>query len=253
MSVSDNLFVQSVAKCMGVLEAVGAHPEPLSLSELAGQAGMDRSTTQRMAHTLTVLGYLEKGPNGRGHVLGKKLLERSFDFLRCNPLIERATPILADLQQETGERVDLSLFDDLTIIYALRRQTKRQTFFSTLVGRRIPTYCSAGGRAIMSCLSDDEVNDILERSVIAALTPKTEIDKTRIKRKVAEARKLNYGLSLEESLLGEIAIGSAILDHKGHPVAAVHIAGSCSEWGRESFTKRFAPLAIETARALGRG
>ena len=253
MSAPDHLFVQSVAKSMSVLEALGARPGPLSLNELAEQAGMDRSTAQRMAHTLATLGYLEKGPNGRGYVLGKKLLERTFDFLRGNPLMERATPVLADLQRQTGERVDLSLFDDLSIIYAMRRQSKRETFFATLVGRRIPTYCSSGGRAIMSFLSEEAVDDILDRSVLAPLTPKTVTDKAQIKLKVAEAKALNYGLSLEESLLGEIAVSSAILDHNNQPIAAVHIAGSCSEWNRESFTQRFAPLVIEAARALGRG
>lgn len=253
MSATDHLFVQSVAKSMGVLEALGARHEPLSLNELAEQAGMDRSTAQRMAHTLATLGYLEKGPNGRGYVLGKKLLERTFDFLRGNPLIERATPILADLQRQTGERVDLSLFDDLSIIYAMRRQSKRETFFATLVGRRIPTYCSSGGRAILSYLPDETVDDILDRSELVPLTPKTLTDKAQIKQKIAEAKALHYGVSVEESLLGEIAIGSAILDHHNLPIAAVHIAGSLSEWTSESFTQRFAPLVIEAARALGRG
>ncbi|WPB56528.1 IclR family transcriptional regulator [Xylophilus sp. GOD-11R] len=252
MPPTDNLFVQSIAKAMAVLEALGSRQEPLSLNELAERADMDRSTAQRIAHTLTLLGYLEKGPNGRGIVLGKKLLDRTFDFLNTTPLVERATPILADLQRETGERVDLSLFDDLSIIYALRRQSKRETFFATLVGRRIPTYCSSGGRAVMSFLADERVDDILDRSDLVAITPKTVTDKKAIKQKVAEARQLNYSLCLEESILGEIALGCAILDADDVPIAAVHIAGSCSEWTADSFTQRFAPLAIEAARALGR-
>ena len=105
----------------------------------------------------------------------------------------------------------------------------------------------------MSFLSEEAVDDILDRSVLAPLTPKTVTDKAQIKLKVAEAKALHYGLSLEESLLGEIAVSSAILDHNNQPIAAVHIAGSCSEWNRESFTQRFAPLVIEAARALGRG
>lgn len=250
MSKPDHLLVHSVAKCFGLLEAMGTRPGPLSLNELASCAGLDRSTAQRMAHTLTVLGYLEKGPNGRGYVLGKKILERTFDFLRSSPLIERATPILTDLQKETGERVDLSLFDDLWIIYALRRQTRRQTFFATLIGRRIPIYCSSGGRAIMSQLSDAAVDDILDRSPLVPVTPKTETDRERIKQKIVEARSQQYAMALEESLLGEIVLACAIVDHDHQPVAAVHIAGSCSEWNSDSFAQRFAPLAIEAARAL---
>src|SRR6218665_3345922 len=63
---SDNLFVQSLAKGIGLLEALGARPGALSLTDLADLTGMDRSTTQRMTHTLVQLGYIEKGANGRG-------------------------------------------------------------------------------------------------------------------------------------------------------------------------------------------
>lgn len=252
MSTPDPLFVQSVAKALAVLEAFGAHPGPLSLNELATHADMDRSTVQRMAHTLATLGYLERGPQGKGLMLGKKLLDRSFDFLRCHGLVERATPVVAELQRQTGERVDLSLFDDLTVIYALRRQSKRETFFTTLVGRRVPTYCSAGGRAVLSHLPDAEVDDILARSSMRALTPKTQTDRGLTKLAVAQARELNYALALEQCLLGEIVIGCAVLDHQQRPVGALHIAGSCAEWRSEDFVDRFAPLAIEAARALGR-
>lgn len=250
MSPSNHLFVQSLAKGLSLLEAFGARPGPMSLNELAVQAGVGRSTAQRMAHTLVSLGYLEKGYNGRGYVVGKKILDRTFDFLRNNPLIERATPILTDLQRESGERVDFSLFDDLSIIYALRRQTKRQTFFATLIGRRIPTFRSSGGRAILAYLPDEKVNDILERSSLTPATSKTEINIDCIKAKIAEARTYNYAISMEESLLGEIVLASAILDHNRCPIAAIHIAGSCSEWTSNEFAKRFGPLAIEAARAL---
>ncbi|MCW5235932.1 IclR family transcriptional regulator [Verminephrobacter eiseniae] len=250
---SDNLFVQSLAKGIGLLEALGARPGALSLTDLADLTGMDRSTTQRMTHTLVQLGYIEKGANGRGFVPGRKILDRTFDYLSHNLLIERASPILTDLQREAGERVDLSLFDDLSIIYAWRRQTKRQTFFATLVGRRIPCYCSSGGRAIMSHLPQQRVDDILARSTLRPITPKTETDVAVIKRRIAQARESNYALALEETLLGEIAVGCAILDHDRQPMAALHIAGSLSEWTVESFVQRFTPLAIEAARALGGG
>lgn len=252
MSTPDPLFVQSVAKAMAVLEALGGQPGPVSLNELAAHADMDRSTAQRMAHTLATLGYLERGPQGKGLMLGKKLLDRSFDFLRGQGLVERATPVLAELQRQTGERVDLSLFDDLTLIYALRRQSKRETFFTTLIGRRVPTYCSSGGRAVMSHLPAHEVNDILARSSMRAVTPKTETDREQIKIAVAKARELNYALTLEQCLLGEIVMACAILDHNKRPIGALHIAGSCAEWESDKFIDRFAPLAIEAARALSR-
>lgn len=245
-----NLFVQSVAKSMSLLEAFAHSSGGLSLNELVEFTELDRSAVQRMAYTLVALGYMERGAGGRGYRLGKKCLDLSFDFLRGNPLVERASPILIDLQKETGERVDLSLFDDLSIIYALRRQTKRQSFFSGLNGRRMPTFCSSGGRAIMSCLPPEEVDDILQRSSMEPLTPKTITNVETIREKVNEARINGYSLALEEALLGEIVLASAIVNRKGRPIGAVHISGSCAEWSKPDFVQRFAPLAIAAARSL---
>lgn len=249
-AIDPRQFVNSLGKGIAVMEAFSAHPGPMSLQEIADLAKLDKSTVQRMAYTLLQLGYLRKGLDGRGFCLGPKVLDRSFDFLRSWPLIERATPVLNELQQTSHERVDLSIFDDLTICYAIRRQSKRQTFYATLIGRRIPTYCSSGGRAIMAKLSDGEVDSILKRSNLVAITPKTITDPEAIRREVARARREGASLVHDESLIGEVAVACAVLDHRSRPVAAVHVAGSLSEWNPESFAKRFSPLVAEAASAL---
>ncbi|TCT00592.1 IclR family transcriptional regulator [Aquabacter spiritensis] len=249
-AIDQRQFVNSLGKGIAVLEAFSSHPGAMSLQEIADLAGLDKSTVQRMAYTLLQLGYLRKGLDGRGFCLGTKVLDRAFDFLRSWPLIERATPVLNELQLGSHERVDLSIFDDLTICYAIRRQSKRQTFYATLVGRRIPTFCSSGGRAIMARLSDGEVDSILRRSDLIALTPKTLTDPDAIREEVQRARREGFSLVHDESLIGEVAVACAVLDHRARPVAAVHIAGSLSEWSPESFAKRFSPLAAEAAGAL---
>ncbi len=249
IAVDERLFLQSVARALDVLEAFAASPRPMSLGELALAAGTNKSAAQRIAQTFLTRGYLEKARDG-GLVPGRRILDRSFDYLRSNPLIERAMPILTELRKVSNERVDLSLLDDLSTVYAVRLQSKRETFYATLAGRRVPTFVSSGGRACLAHLPDDKVDDILGRSDRVAVTPKTLLDTAKIWRKIREARRDGYALATEEALLGEIALGAAIVERGGHPIGAVHIAGSLSEWSVEDFRRRFAPLAIEAARAL---
>lgn len=246
----DRQYVTALAKGLSVLEAFAEHPAAMSLQQLAERSGLEKSTVQRMVFTLVHRGYLRKGVDGRGYCLGPKVLDRSFDFLRAWPLIERAMPVMEELRQASQERVDLSLFDDLTICYAIRRQSKRQTFYATLIGRRVPTYCSSGGRAVMSRLTDAAVDSILERSDLTPLTGHTLTDPEAIRERVAIARRDGYSLVHNESFVGEVAVASPVLDHRAQPVAAVHIAGSLSEWTVEGFGQRFAPLVAEAANAL---
>lgn len=248
--VDERLFLRSVARALDVLEAFGTQPRPMSLRELAKAAGIDKSAAQRITQTLLQLGYLEKAPNGAGLLPGKALLDRSFDFLRTHPLVERATSVLRQLRETTGERVDLSLFDQTSIVYAMRLQSKRETFFATLAGRRIQSFCASGGRACLAVLSDDAARAIIMESDRTPRTPRTITDPDTIMEKIADARRDGYACALEESLIGEIVVAAAILDVDGAPVGAIHIAGSLSEWNEEDFRKRFAPHAIAAANAL---
>lgn len=136
-SVDERLFLQSVARALDVLEAYADNPKPKSLGEIAASAGVNKSAAQRIGQTLLSRGYLERAEDG-GLAIGYRLLDRSFDYLRSNSLIERATPILMDLRRMAGECVDLSLFDDTSTLYAIRLQSKRETFYATLTGSRRP-------------------------------------------------------------------------------------------------------------------
>ena len=79
----DRLYVQSVEKAFRLLEAFAAATGPMSLSQLAAASGLDKSGAQRMGHTLARLGYLEQTPTGLKP--GRRILERSFDYLRVAP------------------------------------------------------------------------------------------------------------------------------------------------------------------------
>ena len=249
-SIDSRLFLQTVARTMRLLEGFGKKQGPQSLAELAAAADIDKSAAQRICYTLQSLGYLERDGVTGGLRPGLRLLDRTFDFLRMHPLIERAVPVLAELRAMTGQRIDLSLFDDLSIIYALRLQNRRESFVATLIGRRLPTYCSSGGRAMMACLEDDEVTSILDRSDRRRLTPHTLTDPDAIWGKVREARRDGFSFAEQEWVMGELALATAVTDVDSRPVAAIHVAGSLADWNGKTFRNKMGPPAIEAARAI---
>ena len=105
------LFVQSLARGMSVLEAFRDADGALSLGQIATRTGLTRSAAQRLVHTFRKLGYLTLAEDGRGFRLDLPILDLTHDYLRLNPLVRRASPILLDLRRNVRERVDLSLFD----------------------------------------------------------------------------------------------------------------------------------------------
>lgn len=247
---ADPLFVQSVERALLVLSAFHETDRPLSLSDIAQGAKIERSAAQRMVHTLRALGYLRRDEDGKGFLPGLRLLDHTLDMLRLDPLVRRATPVLQELHKSLGESVDLSVFDDLRVIYAVRLQTKRQTFSSTLVGHSVPIFCSSGGWAILSRLSEDHALDILKRSDRRPFTPHTLENPDEIMAQVRKAHANGYALACNQILVGEIATGFPVMGADGRPVGAIHVAGSLSKWTEQSFTAFVVPLAEEAARAI---
>lgn len=246
---SDALFVRAAGRAMQVLGAFHQAVGPLSLSEIAARAGIDRSAAQRLVHTLLKLGYLRRGPSGRGYLPGIRILDTTLDLLRLDPLVQKATPVLLELRKTVRERVDLSLFDDTRLVYALRMQSKRETFYATLVGHSVPAFCTAGGRAALSVLPEEEARAHVERTPLHAYTSRTLTDVDGIMAQIARAREVGYAVVVDEFVLGEVAIGVAVPE-RGRPLGAIHVAGSLSEWTPERFVETVAPLATEASQAI---
>ncbi|MFC7704253.1 IclR family transcriptional regulator [Plastorhodobacter daqingensis] len=248
----DPLFIQSIDRALQVLSAFHGTDRALTLSEIARRANIDRSAAQRVVHTLRTLGYMRRDAADRGFLPGVRLLDHALDFLRLDPLVQQATPVLLELRRNAQERVDLSLFDGQRVVYAARMQSKRETFYATLVGHSVPTYCSSGGWAILAALPEAEARALVEASDRRSFTAHTLTATDTIMERVAETRQQGFSCAQEQILVGEIAIGAAVMGADGRPVGAVHLAGSLGEWEAEAFTRRFAPLVVEAARAISR-
>ncbi|MFD1343283.1 IclR family transcriptional regulator [Litorisediminicola beolgyonensis] len=248
----DRLFVRSAARAFQVLSAFNEARGPMSLSEIAQAAQLDRSAAQRLVHTLRKLGYLRRSEGDRGYLPGLPVLDHTLDMLRLDPLVQRATPVLLELRKTIKERIDLSLFDRTRMVYALRMQSKRETFYATLVGHSVPSYCTAGGRAALSALPRDEAAEIVQASDLDARTKATLTDPEAILAAIDDARRDGYAVVREEYVLGEIALGLPLVIN-GKPMGAIHVAGSLSEWEPEGFVHQLAPFAMEASRAITAG
>ncbi|WP_296763198.1 IclR family transcriptional regulator [Sediminimonas sp.] len=223
---------------------------PLSLSEIATRAGIDRSAAQRLIHTLLMLDYIRRSADDRGYLPGIRILDHTWDLLRLDPVVQKATPVLLELRKTVRERVDFSLYDETRMIYALRMQSKRETFYASLVGHSVPAYCTAGGRAALSALPEAEARDIVTRTALHKYTAKTETDPDTIMTLVGKARSDGYAVVVDELVQGEVAIGVAVSRDEGIPLGAIHVAGSLSEWTPESFVRKVSPLVTEAAGAI---
>ncbi|HUI62996.1 MAG TPA: IclR family transcriptional regulator C-terminal domain-containing protein [Steroidobacteraceae bacterium] len=245
----DPLLNQSVEKAFAVLGAFSAERRVQGLAEIASTAGMTVGSAQRCVHTLVQLGYLQRIARLHGWALTSKTLDIGYPYLAGHKVLEQATIHLADLNHATGESVSLSEPQGLEMVFIARFPSHKRFFIHMSVGRRLPMYCTAAGRAYLSALPEKEVTEILQRSELRKLTPHTLHDVGQILEIVAAARELGYAWASQECYLGDLTLAAPILGEGGRPVAAVNLSGPTSRWTMPELRERVAPLLLETARA----
>lgn len=242
------LYVGSVGKAFQVLNCFKGASGDLSLTDIMTRSGLDKSAAQRYTYTLYAEGYLEQHPATRRYRLGKRVLDLTFHFLRTNELVEALNPIMLDLSKATGEKISLSLHDGNELVYVMRHQTKNLHYHASLVGRRVPLYCTAGGRAYLSRLSDAEQDAFFSTTKLLAHTPTALTSVDAIKVELGKARKNGYAQVVDEFITGEVSLGAAVVNEHGVPYGALHLAGSSYEWTAQAYAEKFSPFLLNAVR-----
>ncbi|MBT2325604.1 IclR family transcriptional regulator [Variovorax paradoxus] len=244
------LFLGSVAKCFQVLEALNAAGRAVALTELAAIAQMDRSTVQRVTHTLHALGYLRQHPVTRAFTLSGRMLEFGHTVLATDRLRDKATPHLEALNRKTGETVNLMELEGDEIVYVARFPSLHAVSVDLHVGSRLPAFCTAAGRAILAQLDEDAALATLADARRTPMTKRTVTDLPGLRAALARARELGYALNDQEAFVGDISVAAALVNRAGEPVGAVNIAVPSPRWLLADVLRRLVPQLLRTARAI---
>jgi IclR family transcriptional regulator, pca regulon regulatory protein len=244
------LFITSLERGLQVLTAFSEGRSSMKLAELAQAADISKSSAQRFAHTLVTLGYLRKDDASKAFSLAPRALETGLRYLQTSALVKGANPYLHSLNRACKETCSLAEPDGLDMVYVSRFPAHKEMFVNMPVGMRIPMYCTASGRAILSRLETDVALDILRRSTRVAYTASTITDLGRLKDLLIEARAEGFAWADSEYYRGDVNIGAPILDASGTPIAAVNISAAASRFKLAQAKLELGPQAVETARAI---
>jgi IclR family transcriptional regulator, pca regulon regulatory protein len=249
----DPLFNSSVQKALAMLETFGGERRTLSLADLAAAAGMTIGSAQRSIHTLGRLGYLRRDARLRRWVLTPRALSLTEAYLSGHVLLEHATSHLIALNQASGESVSLSEPDGADMVFIARFPSLQPFHIHMPVGRRLPMYCTASGRAYLSALPPAVARRILRRSRLTVHTPQTLTEPQQIWKRIQAARQSGYAWSDQEYYRGDVTIAAAVLGDDGQPLAAVNISAPTSRWTLAQLRAKLAPLLLQSAQAASLG
>lgn len=250
---SSPLFNASLLKGIEVLLAFGPDRPDMNLPEIAEVTGLTKSAAQRFAFTLEAMGYLRKDPRSKRYSLTPKTVEFGYRYLLVNPLIERANPYLLELSRITGETVNCSEPDGVDMVYIARFATHLHATVHMPVGRRLPMYCTASGRVLLSLLPTEQARTMLESAPRPRFTPDTVTDIEALMELLAQAIEQGYADSYAEFYRGDYNIAVPVIDAHGQPVAAINISAPSARWSKERLIAELVPHLLETGKQVSTG
>jgi len=213
-----------ILRVMAVLKSFTPDASELGVAEISRKVGIPMTTTHRMLSTLTKGGLLERNSETGKYAIGPVLYAIGSLYLNTTDVVKAAEPVTKTLNELTGEAVNVGILDKGNMVYVLREETKGAFRFADHVGTVLPAYASAMGKALLSELTDAEIDSLYPEEKLRPLTKKTTSTKTELKIELEKTRKTGISINKEGSWDGVEGIGSVIRNAAGKAVAALSIA-----------------------------
>jgi IclR family transcriptional regulator, acetate operon repressor len=220
--------------------------QALRVAEAAVQLGVARSTAHRLLAALRQQDFVvQDRPNGAYrpgpalHEIGMKAISR-IDIRRI------ARPFLDELRERTTETASLATLEGTNVRFVDCAESPRSVRVGNRTGIIRQAHAAAVGKALLAELSEEEIR----RRYAHGLEPGTSATLTKLADLLAELREVRaqgYALNWGETAEGVSAVGVALRDATGAPIASIGIAAPASRTGGLEGIRALAPEVVRVA------
>ena len=238
-------LIQSVQRALRLLEIVAEHDGRSRAKEIARAAGLPLATTYHLLRTCAHEGWLQRLDDG-SYVLGHRI-----DTVREHGTAARglahARPALEWLRDELGGAVYLARFVDGEIVVTEIVDSARAPRIDLWVGIHDAGHATALGKCILGQLSRADLEDYLGRHPLHDLTPRTTVDRRRLRLPPVEEVAVDDG----EYAIGVCCLAAALRD--GGPVGTVAVVSGPAAVRAPAVRRTVLAGAERVSRALALG
>ena len=228
--------VATVERLLALYEVFHRAQRPLSLSELAREAGIPKSSCHAIVKTLAARGHLYQLQRPRALYPTRKLYDLTREIHARDPLAERIVPLLERLRDTSEETVILGKEQGEAVIYLQVIEGLHPIRYSARPGEFKPLHASAIGKALLGTLKDAALAASLASLPLPRVTPRTLTDRHQLAEDIAEGRRRGYFVTRGENVPDVWAVScTLVLDGQ---TLAVAVAGP-----RHRMEGRVAPCA----------
>lgn len=197
-----SVAVPAVTRAAAILDALAAAKgQPLSVSELARQLGLPKSSTANLCLALEAERFVAKADGG--FLLGRRLVELGGAYLSTIDQIQEFYAACRRQPTISGLTARVAVLDGLDVLYLARYDGTQPIRLTANIGDRFPANCTATGKALMAAMDPGALDERLRgRRSLAGLTENSITDPAKLRAVLATARRDGYAMDDEETTPG---------------------------------------------------
>lgn len=204
-------------KLLAVLSAFDERHRSLTLTELAGRAGIPVPTAHRLIGELVAGSALERLDDGR-YVVGRLLWEAGLLAPVQGRLRQVAEPFLHDVYASTMATVHLAVRDGDEVLYLHRMQGRASVPIVSTVGTRLPMHATGVGKVLLAHAPPDVHDQVFAR--LTRITPYTITRAEVLEAQLDRIRRDGVAITSEEMSLGACSLAVPVVRSSDDAVAA---------------------------------
>ena len=216
--------VPAIDKCFAILELLAQSKTPMGISEISRRLNLNKSSVFNTVHTLRDLNILENGPDGK-FAFGTRLYILGNTAGKRSALIQTANPYLRAINERTKFSAFLGIRSDRQAILIDKADSAYGVKVSSEIGMQMPALAGAGIKAMLSQLSNEEIDEILARTELKRYTPYSITDKGVYKKEILQVRREGIAYDKEEYIEGMVAFGIPVKANGKDLQAAIWAVG----------------------------
>jgi len=235
--------VPAATRTLRVLRFLASQPDPVPLERITRACDLPRSSAYHLLNAMIDEGFVVHLAEERRYGLGVAAFEAGSGYARQAPLQRIARRPLAMLVDRLRQSAHLAVLHGRDVLYVLEERAPGRPPLVSDVGVRLPAHLTASGRAILAALPATQVRALfpdreafVDRHGVGPRSP------SALRALLQESRQQGYAVEDGEVTPGFASLASPVLDHNGHPVAAVAVT-----WESEA-----RPAVDEVAAAVRR-
>jgi IclR family KDG regulon transcriptional repressor len=189
-----------ISAVLDVLEALDVRG-PTTLSELARETGVAKSTLHRVCTTMGERGWIARNTYSGQLELGPRIawLARATPASALAPAFHQVAAWLLERHNET---TCLTVLDGRDSVFVAKQETSHPVRLITAVGSRLPAFAAASGRAMLADLPASEVDTLYAGCELETPTGRRLHGLGELHAILEETRRRGFGENVDETALG---------------------------------------------------